>query len=224
MNQDWEVTPLKIDPGEPTPEPVVAAPGRWWKCPKCASVHANVPDGDVVCGDCRWRGNVRVFEPLSVEIQEAKAALPDNAVCIHHPSKLATAVCLGTGDFICDLCRVDLKGQAYSVQYLEAGGKEKMEETYRTKLPRPDRAATMYLVLTIFPYTFFLAFIWLPLGVFSLAKTIRRRRTDKLFRRVCTSSTVVVLTLLYVLFFIGLALGAIAIALFGPKKNRALAA
>ncbi len=181
---------FSIDEGSPLPDqspthtPTV---DRSFTCPSCETVYQEVPDGAVSCLNCRWTGKVQLFDPLPFDVKEASAALPDNATCAHHPTKLASAVCTGTGDFICELCRVDLQGEPYSVQFLEAGGKEKIEKAYRRTLPRPDRAATNYLILCLIPYLNFLAILWIPLGIFQYFRIFPLRRKDPLFRRLCST-------------------------------------
>ena len=83
-------------------------------CPGCTRTLATAEQGSTSCPECGWHGEVYRFVPMAVQINAAETALPDEATCIHHPSKKATAVCAGSGDYICSLCAIDVEGQTYS--------------------------------------------------------------------------------------------------------------
>src|SRR5262245_48239980 len=79
-------------------------------CPGCAAVLQPGPEVHVLCPACQWTGQAYLFQPVATRVDLAETALPDDAVCAHHPGKRAVAVCAGTGDFICALCAIDVGG------------------------------------------------------------------------------------------------------------------
>ncbi|MCC8190229.1 MAG: hypothetical protein LIP77_06265, partial [Planctomycetes bacterium] len=116
--------------------------------------------------------------PPPEEAPAEPAGLAD-AVCAHHPGKKAVAVCAGTGDFICSLCRVSLEGKDYSVQYLDHGGPEVADAFFAPRLPRPDRVLLLLLVLSP---VLSLAAVLLSLPW--LIKAMNLRRSHPLFAQV----------------------------------------
>lgn len=180
------------------------------------AVLAPPASGYTRCPNCGWKGEAYLFTPAAVQAVAAELALPDDATCIHHPRKKAVAVCAGTGDYICSLCAVELKGQTYSAQYLEAGGKETVGKAFERTLPRPDSQIVLYYVLLILaPYVnavmAALAFIWIPHAFFLYFKALRMRRTDPLFARVMGMGRVIVLPILLSLTAIGWVVGVVAL-------------
>src|SRR5207248_2157926 len=106
-------------------------------CPSCSREFQGPFLGSQACAFCGWIGEVYVFDPLPSTLDRAEQALPEDSVCMHHPSKKATAICAGTGDYICALCAVDLNGQTYSASYLGNAGKEKVGTAFDRYLERP---------------------------------------------------------------------------------------
>ncbi|MBX9653230.1 hypothetical protein K2Y11_06370 [bacterium] len=149
-------------------------------CPNCKAT-LETPADEVVSCACGWRGSVYSFNPIPPEVNQAEVALSDDAVCSNHPSKKATAICAGTGDYICELCRVDLKGETYSIQYLDAGGQEKVMEAYSNTLPRPDRLVITLLFLSVI--TFYGGIVLIPIALFYYPGIFKLRRNNPVFRR-----------------------------------------
>jgi hypothetical protein len=176
-------------------------------CPGCKTgVMVDVP-GMNRCPTCGWTGQIYTFRPTAIGAESAELALPDDATCIHHPRKKATAVCAGTGDYICSLCTVDLHGQTYSAQYLEGGGKEKAAKAFDRKLDRPDSKALLYLGLLIVPYinvgVVLLGFFLVPHGFILLARARRKRREDPVFHKLVSPTRLVVITILTAIYAVG---------------------
>src|ERR1700733_5222528 len=125
-------------------------------CPGCAE--QLIPTSSaVICPRCAWKGEAYLFSPRILAATNADIALPDEATCIHHPRKKATAVCAGTGDYICSLCAVELDGETLSAAYLATVGKKKAGKAFERNLPRPDSRIVLYLILPFIPYVNFLA-------------------------------------------------------------------
>ncbi|HEY1684667.1 MAG TPA: hypothetical protein VGG19_07895 [Tepidisphaeraceae bacterium] len=179
-------------------------------CPRCGTMLALAAPNQshTNCPACRWSGQVYLFSHLPLDVKTAESALPEDAACAHHPSKKATAICAGTGDYICSLCTIELNGQPYSAEYLNHGGKETLGKAFTRTLPRPDSQIRLYLVAAIIiPYVNFVlwifAFLWIPHAFILYRRALRMRREDKLFSRVMSSMSVVVLPILLVLIAIG---------------------
>ena len=168
----------------------VASPTTAFDCPRCGRNLLPEAEGATSCPSCRWHGEAYLCNPVAVEIEAAKAVLPDDAACVHHPTKQAVAVCAGSGDYVCSLCAVPLDGETYSAQYLSKGGKKKAEKAFERRLARPDRELSLCLVLCLL--VVFAAPICLPLAIRSLVRMIRQRRTDPVYRRIVGRGSVIV--------------------------------
>ena len=163
-------------------------------CPACTQQLPDAPTGSldpavaaITCRACGWRGAVLTLTPKprpEPTPEASRVADADDSRCIHHPNKPAVAVCTGTGSYICDLCRVELGGEPYSVQYLDGGGRAVVEERLSTRLPRPERLIGSLLLGSIFPYTALAAPGFCVWGWFLLAKARRLRRENPLYREV----------------------------------------
>ncbi len=177
-------------------------------CPGCATPLSSPEQGPSVCPTCRWKGEVYRFSPLAVQINAAESALPDEATCMHHPSKKATTVCAGTGDYICSLCAIEVEGQTYSAQYIDSGGKKNLNAAFAQTLPRPDRRINIYLAMAIVvPYInivmIALGFLWIPHGFILHRRARQMRRENPLFKRVMATSTLIIQPIVLALAGIG---------------------
>jgi hypothetical protein len=191
------------------PLPPAAVPGepRLRICPGCAQLLEIGRDGPVECPVCHWRGETYVFNPLPVTVEAAQRALPQDAVCLHHPTKKAVAVCAGTGDYICALCAIDLNGQVYSASYLGGAGKDKVGKSFELYLERPDARIATLLKLSFVPVLNYvvlpMSLFWIPYCFYLYAKALRLRGTNPLYARVFGTVSVIVLPLLLSLFALG---------------------
>lgn len=172
-------------------------------CPGCGVMLAPAASGEIKtrCPNCRWKGDVYLFQRLPIDASTAESALPEDATCIHHPTKKATAICAGTGDYICSLCTIDLNGQTYSAHYLDHGGKETMGKAFAKSIPRPDGQIRLYLIaLIIIPYVNAVlaatVFLWLPHAFILYFRALKMRREDKVFARLMSPASVIVLPVL----------------------------
>ena len=198
--------------------PSSAAPSSAvFACPVCRATLAPADAGPTRCPNCRWKGEAYGFSPKALTAERAEAALPEDAVCLHHPSKRATAVCVGTGDYICSLCSVEIDGQTYSAEYLNAGGNQTAKKAFDRKLPRPDSYIYLYLLLLFVPYVNVLmipfAFVWIPHAVVLYVRALRLRKENPLFARVMGRGRVVTLPILLGLVSVGWVVGVVALTL-----------
>ena len=160
-------------------------------CPSCGQRLFVDSSGPASCPDCRWKGDAYIMRPLREKALLAQEALPDKAVCAHHPTKQAEAVCAGTGDYICMLCAVELDGKIYSAEYLNRAGRDSLEKNYARYMNRPDQELNMYLVGLIFLWI--LSPVLIPLAIHKFFGALKQRKTDKLYARVVTGSHLAVL-------------------------------
>jgi hypothetical protein len=173
---------------------------RDFSCPSCNARLTPPGQGLIKCPGCAWTGEVYLFRARPVTVDAGEAALPEDAACIHHPRKRATAVCAGTGDYICALCAVEIGGQTFGAAYLAAGGKDKAAQAFDRTIPRPDNQIATYLICLFVPYVNFIlipfAFIWIPHAFFLYFKALRLRRENPLFARLMSRSRVILLPIL----------------------------
>jgi hypothetical protein len=178
-----------------------------FNCPECHTLLQPPAAPETSCPRCRWKGSVWLFSPLAVQAEKAAQALPDDAVCAHHPGKQAVAICQGTGDYICSLCAVELNGQTFSAQYLNQAGKEKLSNAFARYLERPDRAILTYLALSLL--CVFPAPLLIPLACRQYFKMRALRRKDPLYQRLVGSARVAVITIVLLCFSILAVIGII---------------
>jgi hypothetical protein len=197
-----------------------AAPGSTVICPTCFGLLPSPVAGPTECLHCRWRGEAYAFPARQLQVDQAEAALPEDAACAHHPRKRATSVCAGTGDYICPLCAVEIDGQTYGAAYLAAGGKAKAAQAFDRTLPRPDNYIYTYLICIFIPYVNVIvipfAFVWVPHAFVLYVRALRMRRENPLFARLMGRGRVIaipiLLTLVSVLWLVGAAFLTYAIA------------
>jgi len=190
-------------------------------CPNCQEALEKPTQVDVSC-DCGWRGAVYFFDPLPPEVSQAEVALSEDAVCSNHPNKKAVTICAGTGDYICDLCRVDIKGETYSIQYLDGGGQAKAQEAFANSLPRPDRVALTCLLISL--VIFYTGIVLIPVALFYYSRTFKLRQTNPIYRRLVSGSRLVVigfiLSLFLVLYVIGAGFMGFAVYTLATKEGQ----
>jgi hypothetical protein len=209
----------------PPPDPAApAAPApRRADCPACAQPLVIDENGRAACPICRFRGQAYFFNPLPFTVETAERALPEDATCLHHPTKKAVAVCAGTGDYICALCAIEVQGQTYSAAYLSGAGKDKIGTSFQRYLERPDARVATLLFLCFVPYinviVLFFAFIWIPYAFYLYVKACRMRKKDPLYARVFGTTRMIVLPILLSLFALGWIIVAILIV-FGVVTRR----
>ena len=163
---------------------------RGLECPSCKETLEAAQEGRIHCPLCNWQGDVYPFYPAPHTVEAAKTALPDDAVCAHHPTKQAVEICAGTGDYICSLCAVTIDGETYSAQHLGKKGKKKSAKAFSRYLARPDRAISLCFVGCLL---FFIAApILVPIAVISLFKMSKQRKEDPIYRQLVGAGTVIV--------------------------------
>ena len=150
-------------------------------CPKCNNYIAFHPRGDGWrCTDCGWTGTMLQCHPILPDTGPAETARPEDAVCANHPGKRAVAVCAGTGDYICSLCRVKVGDKDFSVQYLDRQGPEMAKVLFTNRLPRWDRIID--ICFGLFLVIFVAAPVFTVIATWALYKAQRERRTNPLYR------------------------------------------
>jgi hypothetical protein len=193
-------------------------------CPGCAEHLIPNSSGAVICSYCAWKGEAYLFSPRVLAATSADIALPDEATCLHHPRKKATAICAGTGDYICSLCAVEINGQTFGAEYLNSAGKDKAGKAFDRTLERPDSRIVLYLLLLFIPYINFvvipLAFVWLPHAFYLYFKALRLRRENPLYRRLIGTPRVVTLAILLFLVTLGWVAGVAALVIYFLSRRR----
>lgn len=191
-----------------------------WPCPICGgTLTPPYPvGGKTVCPKCRWTGDAFLFKRLPIAVTAAESALPEDSACIHHPTKKATAICAGSGDYICSLCAIDVDGQTFSAEFLNKNklGKAKLGKAFDRYLPRPDSHIFVLIVCSIFvPYVDFVllagACFWIPYAFHLYFKALRLRRENELFNRVMPKSRVVTIPIYLSLIGLGWVAGVICL-------------
>jgi hypothetical protein len=134
------------------------------------------------CGNCGWRGHVYTCVPREQDESAGTPAMPGEAVCANHPDKAAVAVCAGSGDYICPLCRVKVAGADYSVQYIDRVDGEARDKILPFTLSRPDRAPKLMTVFSMLMPPFCPFF--LIISIINVIKTRTLIQENALFRKV----------------------------------------
>jgi ribosomal protein L37AE/L43A len=184
----------------------VAADTTRFTCPQCSTQleAARAEHDRRGCVSCGWKGTVLLFRPVSPPVEHAKAALPADATCVHHPVNRAVEVCAGTGDYICSLCSIEIDGTTYSAQHIDSVGADKIGKAFDRHLIRPDSTVVLYLLLCFVPYVNFIWIIgtpaWVVLGFRKLLECTRLRAEDALMARLISTTRLVVLGVLLGLF------------------------
>lgn len=156
------------------------------KCPECKSTQIQDQGESLKCRSCGWAGMIYECHPRHEDSAPAETARMEDAVCANHTGKKAIAICAGTGDYICSLCRVHLNGQDYSVQYLDRGGKQIAAQTFTQKLLRPDRMVIVMLFCSIIIGIGILAPFFFAYSTVSLRRALAARKEDAIFAKVWT--------------------------------------
>lgn len=160
------------------------------------------------CIRCRMQVSAELFNPVAPVIHRPELALSEHATCVYHPQKRAVTVCHGTGNFICALCAVEIKGKTYSAQYLEtSAGKKAIDGVAGQFLPRPDRVVRNILVALFIPYINALVLALFPVaaiyGYVQCSKITDLRRQNVLYRELVGKWRIVIDTILLSLVLAG---------------------
>lgn len=169
-------------------------------CPRCRVRLQQTEDGAVSCR-CGWAGTVQHFQPVRRPVEQARAALGEEAVCAHHPDKQAVAICEGTGDYICALCAVRLGERTYSVQHINRVGAEGLGDQLTRTLPRPDRMLTWMWIGGLVTWLCYgvTAMIAASVAILYYVKMFMRRRDDALYREMLSPMRIALATIYLVL-------------------------
>ena len=182
-----------------------------FECPSCGERLFAESSVHTACPKCRWTGEAHILKALREKAEPARDALSDQAVCAFHPTKQATTICEGTGDYICSLCAVEVAGKVYSAQYLGKAGKDTLDKTYARYLDRPDKQITIYLALSIF--LLLPAPVLIPMAIYKFFAAIKLRKSDPMFNKAFSRVDLILHGFLVLFFTVAYTLGAIAIFL-----------
>ena len=111
--------------------------------------------------------------------------------CANHPAKAATAICAGTGNYICSLCAVEVNGQVFSAEFLEADKSKTRSPRFDRTLERPDRYQGLLLVLSLL-FLWWASPIVLIIVVFLFVRHLNLRKTNELYRQVSSHTMFIV--------------------------------
>ena len=191
-------------------------------CPgnQCRGSLNPAANGTFHCDTCRMQVNAELFNPVTPVIQSPELAMSEDATCVYHPQKKAVTVCQGTGNFICALCAVEVKGKTYSVQYLESNaGKKAADEMISRYLPRPDRVVNNILVALFIPYAGAVVCILFPLwavyGYLQCGKMAKMRRENVLYHDLVGKGRIITGAILLSIVLTGWLVLAVAMIFFG---------
>lgn len=179
--------PAKASPATPPrtiPMGGIPCPGK-----QCRGTMTMAANATLHCSICHLQVNGETFNPVAPVIHGPELAMDQDATCVYHPHKRAVQVCQGTGNFICALCAVEIKGKSYSVQYLESqAGKEKVAEIGTPFLRRPDRAVRNIFVALVLPYSDVIVFasfpLWAVYGYVKCRQMAKLRRENSIYHDV----------------------------------------
>ncbi|MDH5639261.1 MAG: hypothetical protein OEZ04_12310 [Nitrospinota bacterium] len=176
-------------------------------CPSCKERLFVSSSGPSACPNCNWAGEAHVLKALRYKVETAKEALPDQAICAHHPTKQAIAKCEATGDYICSLCAVDMDDKVYSISYLNEAGKEALRKRFARYLDRPDMEASILILVSLL--TFLPALVFIPFAMLKFWKAMKQRKQDKIYAKAFSGLSmaligflVIAATLIYGLMFV----------------------
>jgi hypothetical protein len=216
INFSPQIVPPPLAPALPGTVYPIAPQSAMALCPICSQPLEDRIGARAFCMACGWKGQAYVFTPLPIVVEHAEHALPEDATCMHHPTKKATAVCSGTGDYICSLCAIELNGRTYSAEYLNNKGKDEVGKAFDPYLARPDSQIIMCLYCCFIPYLNVVfvptAFVWIPWSVFLYVKALRMRRTNPIFARAMGMGRVIGIPIWLGIFAAGWIIGVAAIA------------
>ena len=186
------------------------------RCPRCRTVPEASMPYPARCTGCGATVGFYLYDPPEKPIDKTELALPDDVTCAAHPSKRATEICEGTGNYICALCAVPVGDKTYSADFINSGGLEKLKkgDAFERKLLRPDYAAISYAVLAVL--LTFAAPILLTASIIYYFKHLKQKRTNLLYARVTGVWSNVILPIYLILASILTVIGLIflGIALF----------
>ena len=142
---------------------------------RCCRCEAELPreaiealDG-AICPACNSRVIVRVFPAIlakpEVVLPEAIQAGEGEATCFFHPSKTAAATCSRCGRFLCQLCRVDFRGEDWCPECLSSGIKKRRITTLENHRTLYDSIALGITILPL-PFFWFLTFLSAPAAIY----------------------------------------------------------
>lgn len=167
------------------------------RCPRCGAALDDSPGIPTACPKCRWRGRLYRYNPPPRRAQTSELAFEGQATCAHHPDKQATAICTGTGDYICPLCAVEIDGRVYAAQYIDRVGLKTIDSGAAPELGRPDRMIHSWFVLSVL--FVLLSPMFFGLSIYSLIRMFAQRSKDPFYRRLVYRSRVITAVVLTVL-------------------------
>jgi DNA-directed RNA polymerase subunit RPC12/RpoP len=132
---------------------------------QCCRCNAELPreaiearDG-AICPNCNSEVMVRAFPAILTKPEVVSPAAiqagEGEATCFFHPGKTAAAPCSRCGRFLCQLCKVEFRGEDWCPECLSSGMQKKKIATLENHRTLYDSIA---LAMTILPWPFFWPF------------------------------------------------------------------
>lgn len=123
-----------------------------------------------------------------------------------HPQWRAVGTCAGSGDYVCDLCKIDLDDKTYSAGYLSGAGNELLMKKYKNLVRRADREFALAAIISLPFCTGFSLFIVSVIYYFEMKRISKDGPVAERLVRKNSPSILLGLGLLAVLAFFGMAL------------------
>ena len=147
----------------------VSAPIRCCRCEAELPREAIEARDGAICPACNSRVIVRAFPAILARSEavspEAIQAGEGEATCFFHPAKTAAASCSRCGRFMCQLCRVEFRGEDWCPECLSSGIKKKRITTLENHRTLYDTVALSITILP-FPFFWFLTFLSAPVALY----------------------------------------------------------
>ncbi|MGC8560322.1 MAG: hypothetical protein ACP5O1_06540 [Phycisphaerae bacterium] len=183
-----------------TPPVANARELRLLPCPIRGCGQYLIPEGELFrCSKHKLSYRILDFAPPPEAGEKADNLTDHYAPCTQHPDRPSTAICRGSGNYICPACTVMIDGEPWSSAYLQTpAGQQLLKAKYISVLPRPDRnIPVLFICLILFPLTLIMlitSIIWVPYLAVQLVAMIRLRRRSWIYRALAPRSLLIAIT------------------------------
>ena len=147
----------------------VSAPIRCCRCDAGLPREAIEARYGAICPACTSEVIVRTFPAIlampEVVSPEAIQAGEGEATCFFHPGKTAAVACSRCGRFLCQLCRVEFRGEDWCPECLSSGIQKRRITTLENHRTLYDSVA---LAIAVFPLLifWFMTFLSAPVALY----------------------------------------------------------
>ena len=112
----------------------------------------------------------------------------EEAACVTHPARVAVGICHKTGDYLCELCAVRLRGQTYSVHYVSREDAV-IDPPMEAWVGDPCVPAALLAVLNVPVIPFFFLALCLHVSIWiCVAVSLLRKARDENYRAMVQAS------------------------------------